>query len=186
MDLISTATTTDEATRAARIGVLPVGSFEQHGPHLPLTTDTIIACAIADAHDLLLLPPVTIGCSHEHTGWPGTVSIGSATLTAIVTDVADSLRQAGVDQLVVVNGHGGNYVLSNIVQEANVGQRRMALYPGRHNWETARRAAGRAAGAKRADAREPSPTGFRPFQAQETINAERNAVYRPHTTFDER
>ncbi len=43
-----------------------------------------------------------------------------------------------------------------------------------------------AAGAKRADAREPSPTGFRPFQAQETINAERNAVYRPHTTFDER
>lgn len=62
--------------------------------------------------------------------------IMSATLTAVVTDVADSLRQAGVGQLVVVEGgHGGNYVLSNVVQEANVGGRRMALYPGRHDWE---------------------------------------------------
>jgi creatinine amidohydrolase len=146
VDLISTATTADEETRAARLAVLPVGSFEQHGAHLPLATDTIVACAIAravaDAHDLLLLPPVTVSCSQEHVGWPGSVSIRSVTLAAIITDVADSLRNAGVSQLVVVNGHGGNYVLSNVVQEANVGQRRMALYPGRHDWDTARRAAG--------------------------------------------
>jgi creatinine amidohydrolase len=100
-----------------RRAVLPVGSFEQHGAFLPLATDTIVASAIAravaDAHDLLLLPPVTIGCSQEHTGWSGTVSIRAVTLAAIITDIADSLRQAGVDQFVVFNGHGGNYVLSN-------------------------------------------------------------------------
>ncbi|NGM15013.1 creatininase family protein [Verrucosispora sioxanthis] len=146
MDLISTATTTDEATRAANVAVLPVGSFEQHGDHLPLITDTIVACAVAKAvateYDLLLLPPVTISCSQEHTGWPGSVSIRSSTLTLIITDVVESLRRAGVDRLVLVNGHGGNYVLSNVVQEANVGARRMALYPRRQDWETARQQAG--------------------------------------------
>jgi len=146
VDLISAATTTDEASRAARVAVLPVGSFEQHGAHLPLATDTIVASAIARSvaatYDLLLLPPVTIGCSHEHVGWAGTVSIRSTTLAAIVSDVAESLRQSGVDQLVVVNGHGGNYVLSNVVQEANTEARRMALYPGRDDWDTARQQAG--------------------------------------------
>jgi len=146
VDIITAATTADEATRGAQLAVLPVGSFEQHGAHLPLATDTIVASAVAHAvataHNLLLLPPITVSCSHEHTGWPGSVSIRSTTLAAIIGDIADSLRQAGVDQLVVVNGHGGNYVLPNIVQEANVGHRRMALYPGRHDWETARQAAG--------------------------------------------
>lgn len=117
--LTTAAATTDEAKRAADVAALPVGSFEQHGVRLPLITDTIVACAIAKsaatAHNLMLLPPVTISCSQEHTGWAGTVSIRSATLTQIVTDIAESLRQAGVDRLVVVNGHGGNYVLSNIV-----------------------------------------------------------------------
>lgn len=146
VDLISSATTTDEASRAARVAVLPVGSFEQHGPHLPLATDTIVASAIAGsvaaAYDLLLLPPVTISCSQEHDGWSGTASIRSSTLAAIITDVAESLRRVGVDQMVVVNGHGGNYVLSNVAQEANTESRRMALYPGRDDWEAARQQAG--------------------------------------------
>ncbi|ROT34254.1 creatininase family protein [Micromonospora sp. HM5-17] len=146
MDLVTTATTTEEASRAADVAVLPVGSFEQHGDHLPLLTDTIVACAIAKAvattYDLMLLPPVTISCSQEHAGWPGSVSIRSSTLISIISDVAESLRRSGVDRLVVVNGHGGNYVLSNIVQEANVDGRRMALYPRRQDWETARQQAG--------------------------------------------
>jgi creatinine amidohydrolase len=146
VDIITTATTADEASRAAQLGVLPVGSFEQHGTHLPLATDTIVAAAIAraiaDAHNLLLLPPITVSCSQEHIGWPGTVSIRAVTLVAIITDVANSLRGAGVDQLVLVNGHGGNYVLSNIVQEATVDGPCMALFPGRHDWEAARQAAG--------------------------------------------
>jgi creatinine amidohydrolase len=151
MDLITTATTTDEEARGSRIAVLPIGSFEQHGDHLPLITDSTVACAIAAAvaeqYSLFLLPPVTIACSHEHAGWPGTVSIRSVTLAAIISDIAESLQQSGIEKVVLVNGHGGNYVLSNVVQEANVGGTRMALFPQRADWETARRAAGLASSA---------------------------------------
>ncbi len=121
--LVTTATTDDIRALSARVAVLPVGSFEQHGDFLPLTTDTLIASAIArriaDDYSLFLLPPITFSCSHEHTAYPGTVSISARTLIAMIDDIATSLRASGVDRLVIVNGHGGNYVLSNIVQEAN-------------------------------------------------------------------
>lgn len=146
MNLWTTATTTEAARRAASVAVLPVGSFEQHGSHLPLATDTIvasaIAAAVADRYDLLLLPPITISCSHEHAAWPGTVSISARTLDAIITDVWESLQHSGVEHLVIVNGHGGNYVLSNIVQQANVVQPKLALFPNRAAWEVACRDAG--------------------------------------------
>ncbi|MFJ8147948.1 creatininase family protein [Streptomyces sp. NPDC096094] len=129
-----------------QVAVLPVGSFEQHGPYLPLATDTLVACAvareIAAAYPVHLLPPVTIGCSHEHADWPGTVSISSVTLHAVVRDIADSLRRSGVDALAVVNGHGGNYVLGNVVQESSARGERMALFPAAEDWETARVRAG--------------------------------------------
>jgi creatinine amidohydrolase len=143
---LPTSTTAEEAARAARVAVLPVGSFEQHGAHLPLSTDSIvagtIAQSVAEAYDLLLLPPVAFGCSHEHAKWPGTVSIRASTLMAIVNDIAASLEASGVRGLVVVNGHGGNYALANAVQEANVRGPRMALFPSRSDWERAREKAG--------------------------------------------
>src|SRR5262249_25828593 len=74
-----------------------------------------IAREIADTYSLMLLPPITISCSHEHADWPGTVSISARTLHQIITDVAESLDAQGVRRLLIVNGHGGNYVLSNIV-----------------------------------------------------------------------
>ena len=144
--LLSTATSREEADRAATVAVLPIGSFEQHGEHLPLSTDTLIACIlgreIADAYDLMLLPPITISCSHEHADWPGTVSISAKTLHSVVTDIADSLRARGVDRPLLVNAHGGNYVLSNIVQEASVHGPRMALFPTSADWRQAREVAG--------------------------------------------
>ena len=128
------------------MAVLPVGSFEQHGDFLPLITDTIVASVIARRlsadYGLLLLPPVTLSCSHEHSGFPGTVSISAETLIAVVADVAESLRRSGIERLAIVNGHGGNYVLSNIVQQANVAGPRITLFPGRTEWEAARAAAG--------------------------------------------
>jgi creatinine amidohydrolase len=146
VDLFTTATSTDEYGRDSRIAVLPVGSFEQHGDHLPLATDTIVACLIANriakAHSLFLLPPVTMSCSHEHEGFPGTVSISAKTLMAVIDDIRASLARAGIRRLVIVNGHGGNYVLSNVVQEANVDGPCVSLFPGRADWETARRYAG--------------------------------------------
>lgn len=143
--LLPTATTEDEKRRAASVAVLPIGSFEQHGPSLPLTTDTIVACAIAEritaTYSLLLLPPITISCSHEHSAWAGTTSISHTTLSAIVTDIFASLRRSGIHRLVLVNGHGGNYVLSNIVQEANVAGPTMTLFPTQSDWAAARTAA---------------------------------------------
>lgn len=146
MDLLPADTSADERERAASVALLPIGSVEQHGPHLPLTTDTVVACTlaaeIAAAHPVRALPPITVSCSHEHAAWPGTVSISAATLIAVVNDVAASLRRSGVTRLVLVNGHGGNYVLGNVVQEASLGALRMALFPGEPDWDAARRDAG--------------------------------------------
>lgn len=141
-DPLPSTTSEDEGARAARIALLPVGSLEQHGPHLPLTTDTVIAStlarSLADAYSgLRVLPPITFGCSHEHEAWPGTVSISAPTLHAMAADIAESLRRAGTPKLVLVNGHGGNHVLANLVQ-ASRGD--MALFPGPHDWEAARTA----------------------------------------------
>ncbi|MEW1825047.1 creatininase family protein [Streptomyces sp. NPDC088196] len=148
--LVPADTTEDVRSRGAevstQVAVLPVGSFEQHGPYLPLATDTLVACAvareIAAAYPVHLLPPVTMACSHEHAAWPGTVSISSVTLHAVVRDIADSLRRSGVETLVVVNGHGGNYVLGNVVQESSARGERMALFPAAEDWETALERAG--------------------------------------------
>ena len=144
--ILPTATTSDEKRRAATCAILPVGSFEQHGDYLPLITDTVVASAIsrelANAYPLLQLPPVTISCSHEHSAWPGTVSISPATLHSMVNDIYRSITDSGLTSLVILNCHGGNYVLANIVQEGNAHGKRMALFPSGGDWTDARQSAG--------------------------------------------
>ncbi|MCU1401552.1 MAG: Creatininase [Acidimicrobiales bacterium] len=91
--------------------VVPVGSCEQHGPHLPIDTDTRIAVALADRlaeslPDMLVAPPLCITSSGEHRGFPGTLSIGlDATELVIVELVRSADWATGV---VLINGHGGN------------------------------------------------------------------------------
>ncbi|MEJ7800436.1 MAG: mycofactocin biosynthesis peptidyl-dipeptidase MftE [Ilumatobacter sp.] len=91
--------------------VVPVGSCEQHGPHLPMHTDTVIATALADdlatrRGDCLVAPPITISASGEHAGFPGTLSIGTDVMADVVVELVRSSDWAvGV---VFVNGHGGN------------------------------------------------------------------------------
>ncbi|MGW3060778.1 creatininase family protein [Streptomyces goshikiensis] len=142
MNLLPTATSTDVEDRQPRVAVLPVGSFEQHGRYLPLITDTAIACIIgqevADAYPVHLLPPITMSCSHEHAAFPGTVSISAKTLFAVIDDIRASLARSGIRKLVIINGHGGNYVLSNIVQEANVDGPAVSLFPLSADWDRAR------------------------------------------------
>ncbi|MEV0618569.1 creatininase family protein [Nonomuraea sp. NPDC050404] len=142
LHLLPTQTTTDEHTRNANVAILPIGSFEQHGPYLPLSTDaaiaSIIAREIAQLYPVRHLPPITISCSHEHKAWPGTVSISARTLSMLIIDIQSSLRASGVQKLILINAHGGNYALSNVVQEATVNERCMALFPTNTNWKAAR------------------------------------------------
>lgn len=105
-------TTTEVAGDAARrILLVPVGSTEQHGPHLPLDTDTRIAVELARraaaASDRFVVgPAIAYGASGEHAGFAGTVSIGTDVLTSVLVEVGRSADAfAGV---VFVNGHGGN------------------------------------------------------------------------------
>lgn len=92
--------------------VVPLGSVEQHGGHLPLTTDAAVACAVAEAavealEGALLAPGLAYGASGEHEGFPGTVSIGTAALTEVLVELGRSAcRWAG--RLLLVNAHGGN------------------------------------------------------------------------------
>ena len=101
-----------EATGGRAVLVLPLGSLEQHGPHLPLDTDSRIAVAVADGlaarrPDVALAPPIAYGASGEHAEFPGTLLVGHEVLAGLLVELVRSARRsfAGV---VVVNGHGGN------------------------------------------------------------------------------
>lgn len=101
---------------ADSVAVLPVGAVEQHGPHLPLITDALVAeaasTAVVDRHgeelDLWLLPTLAYGRSVEHEWSVGTLSLSTGTFAAVLADLGRSVATAGIRRLVLVNGHGGN------------------------------------------------------------------------------
>ena len=93
------------------IVAVPIGSCEQHGPHLPLDTDTRIAVELCHrlasaTTDVLVAPAIGVAASGEHAGFAGTLSIGTATLAHVVIELVRSADWA--DGVVLVNGHGGN------------------------------------------------------------------------------
>lgn len=97
---------------AGAILAVPVGATEQHGPHLPLSTDTDIAVALcarlAEARpDVLVAPAIPYGSSGEHAGFPGTLSIGQAALELLVVELC-RCATATFDRILLVSGHGGN------------------------------------------------------------------------------
>jgi creatinine amidohydrolase len=96
----------------AKLAVLAFGALEQHGYHLPLSTDTVMASALAarlaDSLNALLLPSIPYGECWNNTGFPGTVSLSASTVEAIVIDIGKGLTDFGIQVLVIVNGHFGN------------------------------------------------------------------------------
>lgn len=110
--LISAITWRDVHTGAPPTLVVPVGSVEQHGPHLPLDTDLRVAERVAAALEaadpsLVLAPAVAFGAAGEHEGFPGTVSIGHEGLALLLVELGRSACRWAA-RVVFVNGHGGN------------------------------------------------------------------------------
>jgi creatinine amidohydrolase len=114
---------------ASDIAICPTGAIEQHGPHLPVGTDSIAAHAWID----LLLekltpverakvwagPAIPVGKSNEHTGYPGTLTLSAASLRRQVLSLARTIKSFGLKRLYLLNGHGGNVsVLRYSLEEA--------------------------------------------------------------------
>lgn len=99
-----------------RVVMVPLGSTEQHGQHLPVLTDTYLVTSVAEyaeahlADDVLLTPTLWIGASDHHLDFPGTVSLPNALYSEVVKSVVRSLVRSGAGRILLLNGHGGNRV----------------------------------------------------------------------------
>jgi creatinine amidohydrolase len=103
----------DAVADGATTVILPLGATEQHGPHLPLGTDTFRAQALAERlgaelPDALVAPTLPLGCSDEHHGFAGLMSLGHRTLADVIVDCARSMAGWGLRRLVLLSAHGGN------------------------------------------------------------------------------
>jgi creatinine amidohydrolase len=103
-----------EAVAQHRVAVLPVGTVEQHGPHLPLVTDVLTASEMSRMAvermrgEAVLMPPVYYSFNEHHLDFPGTIAIKGETIINYVTDIGISLAYHGFRKILLVNGHGSN------------------------------------------------------------------------------
>ncbi|MEM1508102.1 MAG: creatininase family protein [Candidatus Bathyarchaeia archaeon] len=103
-----------EMVRNVKVAVIPTGSTEQHGPHLPLKTDTAnVTYIVRKAAEILypqviVTPPVTVGFSPHHLGYPGSLTLRYETFIGIIFDLCESLKRHGISRVAIINGHGGN------------------------------------------------------------------------------
>ncbi len=111
----------EEALKTIKVALLPIGSCEQHGPHLELRTDAVRAYEIArrltsQLHpETIICPTINYGQSQHHLGFPGTLSLKPRTLMAVVEDILTSLLHHGIRKFLIINGHGGNNPLLQVV-----------------------------------------------------------------------
>jgi creatinine amidohydrolase len=125
MRLLLEELTRDEARAAASdaLLVLPVGATEQHGPHLPIGVDTYAvthiaraaAAEIAGQLPVLVAPTLPFGSSHHHLPFGGTLSLGTETYYRVLADLGESLIACGFRRIFILNGHGGNSELIQLV-----------------------------------------------------------------------
>jgi creatinine amidohydrolase len=129
----------DALPRETTLLVLPTAAIEQHGPHLPLATDTLInnivlgraLAKVPTDLPVYALPPVHYGKSNEHIGFPGTLSLSSATFMAVLRDLGSSLSKVGFRKIALYNTHGGNVSLVDVMARdlrAEFGLRMFAMH----------------------------------------------------------
>jgi len=105
--------------------ILPIGSIEQHGPHLPLGTDWIIVQEIAKRlaeklGNCYLLPAIPYSNSQEHLGFCGTISIRPSTLAKMIRDIVLSLYLHNIKKIIIISGHGGNWIIKPTIRKLNL------------------------------------------------------------------
>ncbi|MEY4373314.1 MAG: hypothetical protein RL219_2083 [Actinomycetota bacterium] len=111
-----------DAVGPGSILLLPLGAIEQHGPHLPYSTDLIVAEAageaavgrVGDEHDVWLLPSLAYTKSNEHAWNAGTFWMSASTMMSVLDDLGRCAARTGARSLVLLNGHGGNTALLNM------------------------------------------------------------------------
>ena len=121
---------------ASTVAVLPVAATEQHGPHLPLGVDAVLADGILAAAlphlpaeaSVLVLPTQAVGLSPEHTAYAGTLSLSPATLIALWTEIGAGVARAGVKKLVLFNAHGGHVGAMDIVARELRAEHNLIVY----------------------------------------------------------
>ncbi|NIA70962.1 creatininase family protein [Pelagibius litoralis] len=124
--MLELATLTREEIRAVApdsLAVLPVGAIEQHGPHLPVNTDTEIVKRVCfEAAErafpdirVLVAPTVAYGVSHHHKPHPGVLTLSGHTMIAVLMELSESLIDSGFHRIAIINGHGGNSNYVSIV-----------------------------------------------------------------------
>lgn len=126
-----THTSLEWQTHPGDICVLPVGSFEQHGSHLPIATDNLQAelygRMIAESLDAALLPTLAFGTCGEHGGFRGSFTLRPETMMQIVRDLADEVQRQGFNILIILNAHGGNFSLGPVVRDINRADRPLKI-----------------------------------------------------------
>lgn len=127
--------------RPSEVGLLPVGATEQHGPHLPTATDTIIANALCEAVSIQtgapVLPPVSIGCSYGHgMSLPGTLSLSPEQLATHIRQILEWAATSGLRRMIIVNAHFGNQAALGVATD-HLRLHRADLRVGIMNWWTA-------------------------------------------------
>jgi len=108
---------------ASTVAILPVGAIEQHGPHLPVSVDSCINAMLLERVlaqappelGITALPLQAVGKSNEHLAFPGTLTLSAETLIRLLTELGESVGRAGVRKLVLLNSHGGQPQIMDIV-----------------------------------------------------------------------
>jgi len=124
--------TREELNTMAREGsyvIVPLAATEQHGPQLPVYTDTMICDyvvrksieRVSDTMSVIMTPVLSIGCSEHHLTYGGTISFSAATYMSMLQDVAGSLVKDGFKKIIFINGHGGNaQIMTQVAQDTAV------------------------------------------------------------------